>query len=148
MMMGAALAAGGDGSAAGAHLRSAARLAAGNAAAFVRLGAVFLHLDQPVEAARHYAAALAIDPVAPDALAGAGLAMLALGDVDGAEARLRASLGQRYHAPALHHQLGLLFASRGRWVEAADALRTALAQHPGLAGAEELLQRVLTKLET
>ena len=146
MMVGAALALGGDALAAAPHLRAASRLAGRNPAAHVRLGAVAMHLGRFRDAEAHYAQALAIDPRSADARAGFGLARLALGDASGAEASLRASLGLQHHAPALHHQLGLLFAAQRRWPEAAAALRVALAQHPDLADAATLLRRVETEL--
>ena len=142
MMVGAALMLCGDAAAAAPHLLTASRLAAGDPIASVRLGAIALHLGRPREAEAHYAAAFYAETTAADARAGFGLARLVQGDEAGAEAHLRASLGLRFHAPALHHQLGLLFASQRRWDDAAHALRTALMQNPGLAEAAKLLRHV------
>jgi tetratricopeptide (TPR) repeat protein len=142
MMVGAALMQSGDADAAQPYLDAAARMAAGEPQASLRLGAIALHLGRAPEAETHYARALGDPACAADAQAGLGLARLAQGDMAGGEARLRASLGLRYHAPALHHQLGVLYASQGRWDSAAEALRTALAQRPGTAEVEALLDRV------
>ena len=142
MMQGAALVAGGDPAAATPFLRDAAARSAGNPAALSRLGAIALHTQDAAGARAHYADALALAPNDADARMGLGLACLAAGDLAAGEAQLRLSLSRRFHAPALHHQLALLHASQGRWVEADRAVRTALGQHPGLPGAEALLQRV------
>ena len=142
MMVGAALMLSGDVAAATVHLQTASRLAAGDPRASVRLGTIALHLGRPREAEAHYKAGFSSAATAADARAGFGLARLAQGDAAGAEAHLRASLGLRFHAPALHHQLGLLFASQRRWDDAANTLRTALTQSPGLAEAAKLLRQV------
>ena len=142
LVVGAALMLLGKEAEAGPHLREAERLAGADAAIQVRLGAIRLHLGQAEAAETHYAAALAIDPDCVDARAGLGLARLAANDPAAAEAHLRAALALRHRAPALHHQLGALYAALGRWTEADKALRTALAQHPGLQGAQELLRLV------
>jgi Flp pilus assembly protein TadD len=142
MLVGAAYMLGGDAAAATPYLQTASRLAAGDPSASVRLGAIALHVGRTREAEMHYAAAFHTETMAADAQAGFGLARLVQGDEAGAEAHLRASLGLRFHAPALHHQLGILFASQRRWEEASDALRTALTQSPGLAKAATLLRYV------
>jgi tetratricopeptide (TPR) repeat protein len=146
MMIGAALALGGDNKAATQHLDAAARLAGADPAAYIRLGAIALHLARPREAQAHYQNALAIDRSSADAQAGFGLALLAQGNVARAEAQLRAALGLRFHAPAVHYQLGVILAGQQRWPEAAAALRTALAQHAGLAQAGTLLGEVEARM--
>lgn len=142
MMIGAALMQGGDAAAAAPFLETAARLAAGEPLASLRLGAIALHLGRAAEAEAHYDRAAGDPACAADAQAGLGMARLAQGDLAGGEARLRASLGLRFHAPLLHHQLGVLYAAQGRRELAQASLRTALAQRPGLAGVQELLERV------
>jgi Flp pilus assembly protein TadD len=142
MMVGAGLMLGGDTAGAQPYFDSAARLAGDDPLAALRLGAIALHLGQARKAEAYYAVALAHPPCAADARAGMGLARLAQGDADGGEAQLKAALGLRYHAPALHHQLGVVYASQGRWVLAAASLRTSLAQRPGVAEVVELLRRV------
>jgi tetratricopeptide (TPR) repeat protein len=146
MMIGAALALGGDNEAAMPHLDAAARLAGADPAAHIRLGAIALHLARAREAQAHYQNALAIDPSAADAQAGLGLALLAQSDLAKAEAQLRAALGLRFHAPAVHYQLGVILAGEQRWPEAAAALRTALAQHAGLTQASKLLREVEARM--
>jgi Tfp pilus assembly protein PilF len=142
MMVGAGLMLGGDAAGAQPYLDSAARLSGNDPLAALRLGAIALHLGQARKAEEHYAVALVHPPCAAEARAGMGLARLAQGDAAGGEAQLKASLGLRYHAPALHHQLGVVYASQGRWDMAAASLRTALAQRPGVAEVKELLARV------
>lgn len=142
LMIGAALMQGGDTAAARPQLDAAARLAGADPVASLRLGAIALHLGRAPEAEIHYARALADPACAADAQAGLGLARLAQGDLAGGEARLRASLGLRYHAPALHHQLGVLHAALGRREPALASLRTALAQRPGMPEVRALLERL------
>lgn len=49
------------------------------------------------------------------------------------------ALGLQFQAPAAHQHPGLLYARHRRWAEADRALRTALAQQPGLPGAADAL---------
>ena len=142
MMQGAALALRGDRAGAAPLLDLAAARSAGDKPALTRLGAIALHLGETSLAKQHYEAALALPPADADSAMGLGLAHLAEGAFAEGEAMLRRSLALRFHAPALHHQLGLLYARQRRWREADGAVATALAQHPGLPGAEALRRRI------
>jgi len=146
MLTGAALMQAGDVDAAQPHLERAAELAGDDPAAALRLGAIAVHLGQLDAAERHYHVALRHPQCAAAARAGLGMARLARGDNAGGEQQLRASLGIDYHAPALHHQLGVLYASQGRFDSAVAALQTALAQQPGNAKAATLLAQVAAEV--
>jgi len=140
LLLGAALMLDGAPDAAGPHLDTARTLATDDPALLVRLGAILLHSGHPETAAAHYRDALALDPANADARAGLGLVALAANDAKGAERELRAAIGLRYHAPALHHALALALAAQHRWPDAARAAQTALAQNPSLPGAAALLR--------
>ena len=142
MLTGAAHALAGDHAAAAPVLADAEARSQAHPAALIRLGSIALHLANWADARRHYRAALALTPGSPDAHAGLGLACIGTGDLPAAETHLCRSLAARFHAPALHHQLGLLYASQLRWREATASVRTALAQQPDLPEAKALLRQI------
>ncbi len=142
MLRGAAKAGADDSIAAGPLLALAALRAVGNKPALHHLGAIALALGNPALARQHYGAAHALPPPDAGSLAGLGLTHLALGDAPAGEALLRQSLALRFQAPAIHHQLGLLYAQQRRWREADAALTIALSQQPDLRDAASLQQRV------
>lgn len=115
-------------------------------AALCRLGALALHAGDAAAARGHYAAAVTLAPADADALAGLGLALLAAGDLAAGERYLRASLRRRFHAPALHHQLALLYEHADRWEEAAASLATARRQAPDTPGLAALTARLQARV--
>lgn len=132
----------GDWTAARSPLETAVQLAEGCPRAYLLLGAIALRMGAAAEAAHYYLQALDDLSIAADAQAGLGLACMAQGDLTAAENRFRASLGLRYHAPAVHYQLGVLHASQGRTDKAIAALSTSWSQRPDVPEVAELMHRI------
>ena len=132
--------------AAGAPLAVAAARSAACPAALLRLGALALRRGCTADARTHYERALHLAAGSPSdhaaALAGLSLASLHDGAAPAAERTLQALLGLRHHAPAVHLQLGLIYAAQARWTEASQALRRALSQSPTFSEARAALRNV------
>lgn len=101
-------------------------------------------VDEAVEQIRQAAKLAGPDPAYAYDL---GLALRLQGDLDGAEAQLRAAVaGNPGHAEA-HRALGLILRQKGDLRAAAAELRASVAARPGDAQAHNILGTILLKLE-
>jgi tetratricopeptide (TPR) repeat protein len=142
LLMGAVLATTGATAEAEPHLRRARELGAKTPTVQLRLGWVAVMLRRWADAEAAFRAVLAAEERIAEAHAGLGLALHAQERGEQAEAALRRSIGLVYDNPIAHFHLSQVLAQRGAHAEAAEAARTALAQQPALAEAEELLGRI------
>ncbi|MBF0482428.1 MAG: tetratricopeptide repeat protein, partial [Desulfovibrionaceae bacterium] len=111
----------------------AAALSPGDAHAQNGRGAALLHLGLAEEALAAHLAASALQPDSPglpDALAGQGNALLALGRFGEAADRLRQALVQRPFDPEAANSLGAACKAQGRLDEAREAFEAAVAARP------------------
>lgn len=85
-------------------------------------------------------------PGQPDALHTGGLIHLAEGRLERAEALIRQAIAQRPREPGFHANLAVVLTRAGRWADAVEAARAALALAPTHAPSLELLGRALLAL--
>lgn len=110
---------------------------------FQAQGESHLALRQWDQAAERFEAALAIDPVNPNASLGLCRARLGQRDWQQALERGLESVSLAFHQPQAHYWVALALQRLGRPDDACRALRTALAQNPVFPAAHSRLARLL-----
>jgi tetratricopeptide (TPR) repeat protein len=122
--------------------RRAIDLAPRHALARYNLALVLKRADRPREAIDELTRAIAIES-RPEAHYTLGVIYWQQGDLERAEAALRAALASDAKYADAHHSLGAVLAARGQWPPAIAALRRAIALRPELTSARYTLARVL-----
>jgi tetratricopeptide (TPR) repeat protein len=101
-------------------------------------GLILHALGRTAEALEHYAAAALVDPTDAVVQLNAAIASFDLGDLEVAEAGLRALIDNHGDIPGAAERLGSLLIRRGRPAEAAALLREAQQQRPSAETAYNL----------
>jgi tetratricopeptide (TPR) repeat protein len=97
--------------------------------------AIYMSLDQPVNAMRHFAAATRLDPASAAAWFNQGVALEAMGDAAAATHHYEQALRLNPGYSAAHNNLGTLLLKGGRMDEASRAYEQAVRANPGNAEA-------------
>lgn len=146
LLVGSIHAAAGDEAAAAPHLARARSLGGGIPSADFRLGWVAVMLGRWSEAETSFRAVLKAKEGIAEAHAGLGICLQGQGRIREAEIALRRAIALVYGNPLAHFHLAQVLSARGAHAEAMAALQVALALEPGLAGAEEFLVQIESKL--
>ena len=125
-----------------ATLRRVLDIAPRHVLARYNLALVLKRADRPREAIDELTRAIEIEPRA-EAHYTLGVIYWQQGDLERAEASLRAATAADARYADAHHTLGAVFAARRQWTPAIDALRSALELRPDLTSARYTLARVL-----
>jgi tetratricopeptide (TPR) repeat protein len=122
--------------------RRTLELAPRHALARYNLALVLKRADRPRDAIDELTRAIAIEPRA-EAHYTLGVIYWQQGDLERAEAALRAGIAADERYADAHHTLGAVLAARRQWRPAIEALRRALELRPDLTSARYTLARVL-----
>jgi Flp pilus assembly protein TadD len=129
------------------ELDEASRLAPDDAAVWIALGRVRLELKNVDDAAAAYSTALKLDPLREDAAADLGALLAQAGRLPDAEAALTGAIENNAKSPVLWNNLGVVRVREGRYEQAIEAFRKAIALDAGFEPAKANLARA-TELAT
>jgi Flp pilus assembly protein TadD len=129
------------------ELDEASRLAPDDATVWIALGRVRLELKNVDAAAAAYSTALKLDPLREDAAADLGALLAQAGRLPDAEAALTGAIENNAKSPVLWNNLGVVRVREGRYEQAIEAFRKAIALDAGFEPAKANLARA-TELAT
>jgi len=129
------------------ELTEASRLAPDDAAIWIALGRVRVEEKDVDGAATAYATALKLDPIREDAAADLGGLLADAGRLPDAEAALTGAIENNAKSPVLWNNLGVVRVRQGRYEQAIEAFRKAIALDAGFEPAKTNLARA-TELAT